>query len=49
MASIGLYWVSLDGEFAFDDHLAIVGNSDTNPDADIASALVHDFWGTVVV
>jgi hypothetical protein len=35
LASIGCYWVSIRGEFAFDDHLAITGNSDTHPGSDI--------------
>jgi hypothetical protein len=43
--AVGTYTVSLHGEFAFDDHLAIVGNGDTKPGANITNAFVHDFWG----
>jgi hypothetical protein len=41
----GCYTVSLHGEFAFDDHLALVNNDDTRPNSAIGSMLFHDFWG----
>ena len=41
----GCYTVSLHGEFAFDDHLALVNNDDTRPNSAIGNMLFHDFWG----
>lgn len=41
----GCYTVSLHGEFAFDDHLALINNYDTRPDSTIGNMLIHDFWG----
>lgn len=36
---------SLLNEFAFDDHLAIVNNKDTNPETPYREILRHDIWG----
>jgi hypothetical protein len=37
--SIACYLVSIRGEFAFDDHLAIANNDDTQPGSDISKVV----------
>ncbi|KAH3761101.1 protein O-mannosyl-transferase TMTC1 [Pelomyxa schiedti] len=39
------YSNSLGGEFCFDDHFAVVRNTDVNPSSPVMEMLHHDFWG----
>jgi hypothetical protein len=41
----GVYYNSLDNEFVFDDHLAIVNNADTDPSTPFHDLWKHDIWG----
>ena len=43
--AVACYISSLDCEFVFDDHLAIVNNPDVGPHAPLIGMLSHDFWG----
>lgn len=41
----GVFQNSLDNEFVFDDHLAIVNNADTDPSTPFVDLWRHDIWG----
>lgn len=42
---ICIFYNSLDNEFVFDDHLAIVNNADTDPATPFLDLWKHDIWG----
>ena len=45
IACFGVFFNSLDNEFVFDDHLAIVNNVDTDPSTPFSDLWKHDIWG----
>jgi hypothetical protein len=45
LCSVCVYHNSLDNEFVFDDHLAIVNNADTDPSTSYLDLWKHDIWG----
>lgn len=44
--AVACYLNTLPAQYAFDDHLAITGNDDCDPNkTGWSSMLTHDFWG----
>ncbi|XP_067000725.2 protein O-mannosyl-transferase TMTC2 [Anabrus simplex] len=41
-----LYVNTLDADFVYDDHRAILDNDDVRADSPLSGLLLHDFWGT---
>lgn len=49
LLSVALYWNSLHGEFAYDDHHAVLANLDIlSSHLNIFSLIRNDFWGTTL-